>query len=601
MADDLPIKITLDPGPASRGAQKVAASVATIEGETKKSQAAVKQLERELAQLEREAAKAAKAAMQINFKQAAAGANQFFQLLNQNLKITDGAFGQVIDSATKFGAAGAQLAGPWGAAIGAIVGVTSELIGQIDELEKLTTQYKLQSLANEQFIYEMKEVKGILDGTAGSVRDIRDEIDKLFSDKGRAKTFFEDWEKGRSAVVLAEQAAEAAKNEMIRLGDISDRRKRGEHVSPAEIVELRDSGYTDAKRQYAIEQYTKATKELELNQRAYGDAVKPILNAEQERATKLGKLKAALDDTSLTQREHNAIQAEYNKLLGITAENLAELERLRLASKLQDTSGASLQRSIGFGAQDIADLQAQFDAAAGVQSGNFQGFAPIAGTSIEDSTKRAADAARELKDAWASAVEEVKKLDEKTTKIGDILANQFVSSAQSFASALTDASHGADVSWSSTFENILRGLEQAIAQALILKALTGDYGGVKGASGYGGLFGLLGGGATGFDYLASNSRVQLPGFATGGDVYTRGAGPTDSMIFAARITPGESVHVRTPEQRREALRGQGGGLRVVQVSADPRALAPSVAGDDEDTVLLRFAANNRDKLKRLLA
>jgi hypothetical protein len=169
----------------------------------------------------------------------------------------------------------------------------------------------------------------------------------------------------------------------------------------------------------------------------------------------------------------------------------------------------------------------------------------------------------------------IEKLNEKATKLGDIMSEQVVGSARQFSSLLVDAANGADVSWRGFVDGLLVGIQKAIAQALILKAITGDYGGAKGAGGYGGLLGLLGG-ATGLDYLATAGK-NAPGFATGGDIYTRGAGSTDSMLAMLRITPGESLHVRTPEQRREAAREAGAGqqVKIVNQMHDPRALPPS--------------------------
>ncbi len=113
---DYDIVIKLDPGQPVAGAKAVTDGVVKIENQGKKAQAAMDGV-----------ASSAKSLKSIDFKQAAAGGAQIFQLLNEKLKITDGTIGSAIGSAVKFGAAGAQVAGPWGAAIGAIGGALVDL------------------------------------------------------------------------------------------------------------------------------------------------------------------------------------------------------------------------------------------------------------------------------------------------------------------------------------------------------------------------------------------------------------------------------------------------------------------------------------------
>ena len=113
---DLDIVVKLDPGQPVAGAKAVTAEVAKLETQAKKTESA--------------AAGIAK----LNFKQAAGAAGQAFALLNQKLGITDTELGKVVGSAVEFGKMGAQIAGPWGAAAGAVVGALMEIDGVMDDV-----------------------------------------------------------------------------------------------------------------------------------------------------------------------------------------------------------------------------------------------------------------------------------------------------------------------------------------------------------------------------------------------------------------------------------------------------------------------------------
>lgn len=91
--------------------------------------------------------------------------------------------------------------------------------------------------------------------------------------------------------------------------------------------------------------------------------------------------------------------------------------------------------------------------------------------------------------------------------------------------------------------------------------------------------GGLGGGANGFDYVANSNRLQLPGFATGGDFTVGGSGGTDSKIAMFRVTPGESVHVRTPAQQQMSGTSSAAPVHVtnvVHVQSDPREITSAM-------------------------
>ncbi len=180
--------------------------------------------------------------------------------------------------------------------------------------------------------------------------------------------------------------------------------------------------------------------------------------------------------------------------------------------------------------------------------------------------------------------EEAKKLEESTVKISDIFAAELVGSAQTFSDSLVDAANGADVSWTSTFESMATGLQKAIVQALILKAITGSYSGAAGASGYGGLLGLA-------------------GFASGGTIFPSGGGTADTQTVAFRKRPDETVHINTPQQERAYQGSQSGGGRTQTVNVradDHRALLQGFDGPDGDRVVLNVMRRNPGAVAALI-
>lgn len=179
----------------------------------------------------------------------------------------------------------------------------------------------------------------------------------------------------------------------------------------------------------------------------------------------------------------------------------------------------------------------------------------------------------------------------KTNELAGVLGQTLLGSVGSFTSTLIDAAAGADVSWSKFFGNLATNIAKAVAEAAALNLLTGSVTGARGAGVHGGFGGLLGlfGGANGFDAMVpGGSGPFLPGFARGGNATVTGSGGTDSKIAAFRITPGETLAVRTPAQQREeadAASDSGGSSPAVPAIAnhihfDPRALLPMLNTPD---------------------
>jgi tape measure domain-containing protein len=149
--------------------------------------------------------------------------------------------------------------------------------------------------------------------------------------------------------------------------------------------------------------------------------------------------------------------------------------------------------------------------------------------------------------------------------------------------AIKNAALTGKFEWKDFTTSMEQSLNEIAVQILKTAALTallgpgGKGGGLLGNTGSFGisLFGALGGGAVGFDYMASGRGMQLPGFATGGDMFMRGGGTgTDTVGVAFRMSQGESLHVRTPGQRRAAEMDSDGGLGGVTIAPEFKILMP---------------------------
>ncbi len=174
----------------------------------------------------------------------------------------------------------------------------------------------------------------------------------------------------------------------------------------------------------------------------------------------------------------------------------------------------------------------------------------------------------------------------------------------SLADNLVAAANGADVSWTAWGENILTTFEKAIAQALILKAIGSSTGGIGGA-GTGILGALFGGGAYGFDSVVGYGKgMHTPGFATGGDAMIGGRGSTDSKLAVFKVTPGEHLSIRTPQQKRAAEEASSSGGAVVHnhisIDVEKRALA-AMDGREFDQKIVNSLNRVRGAARQILS
>lgn len=243
---------------------------------------------------------------------------------------------------------------------------------------------------------------------------------------------------------------------------------------------------------------------------------------------------------------------ELNEASAKRRDILIELGFLEVKSQ---TSG--LGADAGAGAASFAALP--MPSTGGVDMEAFRDNMRVAKQSIEEAN----EALRQME--IERTREQFEQLGETLRPVGDALIDMFRQgefSAESLNSALQDVA--------------IQMLKMAALQAI----------GPGGGGGSAFLRGLLGG-RNGFDYLASDAALQLPGFARGGDMTVRGSGSQDSHLAMFRVSAGESIHVRTPQQRmaaeeagratRRRSRRGGDGVTVNNIiSSDPREVTAAL-------------------------
>lgn len=171
-------------------------------------------------------------------------------------------------------------------------------------------------------------------------------------------------------------------------------------------------------------------------------------------------------------------------------------------------------------------------------------IAAEAGLAAQYSTSGEPDLAADLqgvKAPWEETNAKIKETAELTNKV----AEENHQMVLDFGTTVIDQLFRIDQTASETFANIAMEL----ARLAIKQGISS-------------LAGALGGAAHGGDTMVpyGGGLTHLPRFASGGDRMVGGSGGTDSKLVMFRATPGESVHVRTPEQRRggDAPAGRSG-------------------------------------------
>ncbi len=476
-----------------------------------------------------EAAKKAKDAgegiAKLNFKQAAAGAAQAFELLNQKLKITDSEFGAVVGSAVKFGAMGAQMAGPWGAAAGAVVGALLEIDGVMDDVTATAQRLADALKTTDQRIAELTAGTSTL---GGQLKALTTGAHSMAEAVELVTTHLQRLHDAQTTFVSLGPVLKAVNDQLEAqkriLGEIN-----GPRDSFAQSMVALDQLFKNGT--ISATDYVRQQSELIKSHTAHEGVVVGVAKAYERVA------KAAAEARNVAMPQFTPTAQEWN------------IQR-------QPLDSSSVDR-----ARDMANAQ--------------RGIA-IAGQAYN---------AKQLVEQAKAA----KELEASIGSIDSIMKDSLVSSAQQFSSALVDAANGADVSWTRTFESILTGLQKAIVQAMILKALTGSYSGTAGADGkaIGGLFGLA-------------------GFASGGMIMPGGSGGTDSQVVMFRKSPEEAVRIHTPAQEAAYARGASGDSsrgRTTSVNVpvdDSRALLQSLDGPDGDRIVLNVIRRNPGAFRSLL-
>lgn len=274
----------------------------------------------------------------------------------------------------------------------------------------------------------------------------------------------------------------------------------------------------------------------------YARLINSVLGPQQEAVRELNLLEQAYARGDITLGKLNVETERRIRLLSDLA--LAEMEA---------TGGIMARLTPGVGvAAAMPDVPAVPDAPAET---------PLGAAAVSMWSDSPEARTRAWHDELARLQTQVEKLGQAFRPLGDAIKEAFASgelSAESFADAL-----------------------KGVAMNLLTM-------GISQAAGPGFLSSLLGG-KHGFDYVANGASLQLPGFSNGGDALVRGHGSQDSHLLMARVSPGESLHVRTPQQRMaesEWMRAMmtprrepGGGRPVIVVQSDPREVVSALGTD----------------------
>ncbi len=634
----------------------------------------------------------------LNMKQAAQGASQAFELLNSKLQLTDNKFGEVAGSAIKFGALGMQIAGPWGAAVGALVGITASLGDELyDWIDGGAHAKRMKALQEEIAVNQQ---------LAKSYREITESIKAQYEEDAKRDTEAADKRTGAITTAGSTLAdAQAAANEKLRELKVALYSESRFGIADAQtLTAAQQALFAATKEKNGVShqeillsrQVRDATIEQQTATKSYGKTLADIRISEAHRLDAQADLKKALDDGALSLKEYNrelaktggegfdvavakatlsltepvdnakrdlkaldeawstavdhssgsmAIYKSQRKSLLETisghqihdyyTEMLTQirqpeqdwtgrlhaldalLKRQRIS--VEEYSAALRGLNAAYAGIDLSEigLGGQYNIKPGVARQNTidadtnSRFLEQQHAEEVDRAARYGYAANGApvdrtsgymtpEQAIASANAPAKELEEHVTSINDLFADQLVGSAKTFSDTLVDAANGADVSWSNFGRNLLVTFEKMITQALVLKAITGSVTGTKGTDGWGGLIGALGF-STGGDALAGVSGLhRIPAAATGYDGIVPGAGSTDSRLAMIRVTPGESIHVRTPEQRRAASTPSGSTTIQNVFQFDKRSLLPILSSPDGKAAIVNVVRENPELMRALL-
>lgn len=560
MADDLPIKITLDPGPASRGAQTLTREVAKTEDGAKAATKSFKDLEKQLDGIEKSSAKAAKAASSINFKQAASGAWQAFSRVNAELGLMNNSIGRVIGRTVEWGATGAQIAGPWGAAIGAVAGGLTSLIKNItdaeaetrklrEEQEKLAKEYWEGVRAAEQKARVEKELAPALAEHARAAKEAAEREQTLRTVMtSQADAYRKATDR---AMAYSDQLYKV--NAALAIQIAMTERLYGKDPTASTPQSAEDSTSVSAQRGRR-----NATIEAYAADKSYGATLVDLASAENKHTDRLRDLEQIMGDINVDAEVRNRAFKEYNETLKkgtkeIDAQTKALYEFMRAEAARRNVLDTIAVTPVGsFPGKYTGD---NFQTAIDIAGQRGVNYDPFEAEDRERAIQRSQIEAKRFKQTVDDLGQKsLAQLEQMANSVGDALVNAFMS-----------GEFAADKFFASLGSQALNGL-------------------INNLIGFG--FAQLG--------------PKPPGFADGGYIPAGGRGGTDSQTLMIRKSPWESLYVNTPGQDEMMRSGGGGRSRTVIVDMPGGKQARVVTEDDFETLHIRSSERNSAAIRSRL-
>lgn len=535
---DLDIVIKLDPQQPVTGAKAVTAEVAKLETQATKSAGAIKHITDEA---KKYTDGAASGIAKMNFKQAAAGVSQAFGLINEKLKITDSEFGKLAESAVKFGAMGAQVAGPWGAVAGALLGVALEGEGTFEMLERIADSTKTADERIAQLIKGSSTMEGQLKAITQGAHSMSEGIVLVTAHLQRLHDGLAMFES--LGPVLAQVNAQLDAQKRI-LGEI------------------------DA----PLAKYTTDTTALHMLWKT--GAIDAI-----EYTHRTAGITAALASADPAMAAMTAQHAAGTAAAKAHADELKRYaEAVRDANRPQITGDETID-AISGGTRPKEELTAQWK----VSEVDVHSMKPLEMQDVNGASGSLADMQKQTSDdsmeQWRKNMEERERSIEKLAQHMKPLEDFFVTAATT-----------GKLEWKAMIDAMIADLIRLAAKKAVL-AIAGA------------MFGDGGGGIGDAGKIANAAKAQ--GYAAGGTIWPTGGGTADTQHIAFRKRPDETVHINTPQQEQayQQRSGQGGGRsqRVDVQADDSKALLQNFDGPDGDRVLINVIRRNPGAIRALLA
>jgi hypothetical protein len=578
----LDIQIKVDPGNSVQTAKAVTDALAKAEDQGAKVGSAVSKGLRE-GSTAADKAKTSVAALNKELKktETAKPVNWGAKFGEMRTGVTMGIAGQLVGQAgdlqgvlttltditgLKIGGTGSALGfmfgGPMGAAAGMLIDtIGTRLGGALDDI--YNKDLRNQRAASEGYVRRMQEMDELGKAEEEAIRLL---------DQERAARDALDASIGGANRIIKEQSEvySEAKDQVVAYTFALEKLREEQRLGVA--------GWTKADAQRQEIEITRGLRDATLAQtlaaKGYGKEVTDINLAQQHQLDRLVDLSRAHLDGVLTTDQLTKATGGLGSAAKRAAEgfkSLAEARNVALGAPSTWQGGEAMPRDLqGNAFAYDGNQQKAGDGSTGVDAYFEQQQV------MEDYGK------------WQSEFDEKnKKAVAGVSDLGKAM-NDLRTNALSIGDAFVDAFTDAEFSASKFFESLSKQMAKQAVSNLINVGF--------GAAG-------LGGGRTGFDSMVPGGPgAFLPGFATGGDMLVGGSGGPDSKIAAFRVTPGETIHVRTPEQRAQA---QGGGqapvINVINKHDADRDLMHVVASGRADREIVNVFRRNPGALKALLS